>query len=437
METKDMEVFIPHDKQGTYFTFPFTMPDDVAEFQLCYHYPSYQEESQTVNGGRFTSRQRLNIIDLGLIGPDGKQVGVSGSNKECISLSANRATPGYAPRPLTPGKWEILIGAYTVAPEGVTVRYTLTFTPKTRRLFIGDLHTHTVASDGIQTVEELADHARSHGLDFLAITDHNNMPNSSLLNSIPGITLIPGVEWTHYQGHANFLGVDQPYDDPFYTNSMEEVKERFQSARDRGATIVINHPCDPGCGFRFDLDQLPFDCLEIWNGPMRESNLQAVGMWQAILEAGRKIPAVGGSDYHRDNLFQILGGPCMGVYAMSNQSADLLKAIRAGHSFIRFAPQGPSLEMCAGEGIMGDTVTWDEDQDIKIAAQGLQQGDVVRVVHNQESTDLFQAPGDGDCRLAYPINAPGVVRVEIYRTFLPGIPPLPALISNPIYFEEV
>jgi hypothetical protein len=436
MQKTELELFIPPEKQGTYYTLPFTMPEDVDEFQLSYHYLSYREESHTVDGGRFTSRQQVNIIDLGLIGPDGRQVGVSGSNKESITLSANRATPGYTPRPLTPGRWEILIGAYKVAPEGVTVRYTLTFMPKTRRLFIGDPHTHTVASDGILTIEALAAHARNHGLDFLAITDHNQMSISTILNRIPGITLIPGVEWTHYQGHANFLGVDQPYDEPFYANNEEEVKDRFQSARERGATIVINHPADPGCGFHFDLNQLPFDCIEIWNGPMRESNLQAVGMWQAMLEAGRKIPAVGGSDYHKDNLFQIVGSPCMGVYAKSNQPADLLRAIRAGHSFIRFAPQGPSLEMTVGEAIMGDTVNWEEDQLIQIKAQGLQKDDVVRVIHNQDSTDLLQAPGNGDCNLTYPVSAPGFVRVEIYRTFLPGIPPLLVLISNPIYFEQ-
>ncbi len=34
-----------------------------------------------------------------------------------------------------------------------------------------------------------------------------------------------------------------------------------------------------------------------------------------------------------------------------------------------------------------------------------------------------------------PVPGPGFLRVEIYRTFLPGVPPLPALISNPIYFD--
>jgi hypothetical protein len=323
-----------------------------------------------------------------------------------------------------------------VAPEGVTVTYEFSFTPKQRTLLLGDIHTHTNASDGVFTPEELAVHARRQDLDFLAITNHNQMISPIVLNEISGITLIPGVEWTHYQGHANFLGVNQPYDEPFFTNTEEEMKARFHSAHKRGALIVINHPCDDSCGFQFGLEDLPFDCLEIWNGPMRESNLRAVHLWQTLLESGKRIPVVGGSDYHRDSLFQILGGPCMGVYAMSNTPADILAALAAGNSYITFAPQGPTLEMVTDEAIMGDTAAWHQDQTVRITGHGLKTGDVVRVINGHESMDLFQAPGAGDIELTYPIPAPGFVRVEIQRTFLPGLPPLPALIANPIYFSE-
>ena len=91
------------------------------------------------------------------------------------------------------------------------------------------------------------------------------------------MTLIPGIEWTHYQGHATFLGVDQPYDGSFMANTTEEVLARFTSARERGALIALAHPFDEGCPFIFDMQTLPFDMIEIWNGPMRESNLRSPG----------------------------------------------------------------------------------------------------------------------------------------------------------------
>jgi len=426
---------IPHEKEGEYLTLPFQMPENVSAFSLSYHYPTHQEEQLTVEHGSGTSSREINIIDLGLINPEGIQIGASGSDKPGFTLSAVDATPGYTPTNLSAGEWQILVGAYKIAPEGVTVTYNLTFTPKQRTRLLGDIHTHTHASDGVLSASELAVHAQRHGLDFLAITDHNQMARSDQLPRIPGIILIPGVEWTHYQGHANFLGVDQPYDAPFFTNTWEDARSRFLSARERGALIIVNHPYGEGCGFQFDLTRIPFNCIEIWNGPMRESNLRAVALWQSLLAFGKKIPAVGGSDYHRDNLFQILGGPCMGVYAMSRSPGDILAALRAGHSYITFAPQGPSIEITAGDAIMGDTVRWQPESSLSVAAQGLTNGDVVRTVTAQESIDLYQSAGNGDVNLEIPITSPGFVRVEIHRTFLPGVPPLPALISNPIYFD--
>ena len=107
------------------------------------------------------------------------------------------------------------------------VSFEVTLEHKERRLLKGDLHTHTLASDGVHTLEELAWKAKRNGLDFVAVTDHNQMVSTDALPRLPGVTMIPGVEWTHYQGHANFLGVDQPYDEPFATNTPEEALARF------------------------------------------------------------------------------------------------------------------------------------------------------------------------------------------------------------------
>ena len=432
--TQTLTFTITPEQQGQYLTVPFTMPEGVAEFRLAYQYPRFRSEAQHLPNGEFTPHDQINIIDLGLIAADGTQAGASGSDKTHFFINGRNATPGYLPQPLTPGEWQILAGAYQIAPGGVTVTYELTFIPKVRQLLLGDIHTHTVGSDGVLTLEELAAQAHRHGLDFLAITDHNQMVSPAVLARIPEITLIPGVEWTHYRGHANFLGLAKPYDEPFFTNTDAAMQARFQTAHDRGALIVINHPTDESCGFQFDLTQLPFDAIEIWNGPMRESNLRAVGLWHQMLAAGQKVPAVGGSDYHRNNLFQILGGPCMGVYAGSDAPEDILAALRTGQSFITFAPNGPTVDLAAGDATLGGTTEWHTGLTITVSAKGLKAGDVVRLVGATENIDLLQAPSDGEAELVVPVPGPGFLRVEIYHTFLPGIPPLPALMSNPIYF---
>ncbi len=423
------------------------MPADTESLSLAYRYDRHHEGAAGKDG--FIARQEVNIIDLGLIAPDGTQVGASGSDKTKIQVSETYATPGYRTCRLVPGEWHILLGAYKVAPTGVTVRYELTFTPKHVRLFKGDLHLHTLASDGVLSIEELAQHALRHGLDFLAITDHNQMVSADSLPRLPGLTLIPGIEWTHFEGHATFLGVDKPYDGPFFANSPQEVRTRFESARThldsvrarfesaraRGALIAICHPFDELCPFQFDVNSLPFDCLEIWNGPMRESNLRAVGLWHSLLMAGRKIPICGGSDYHRSQLFLFPGGPTTCVHAMSASPADILAALRQGHAYLTFAPNGPTLEMIAGEALPGDSVPFPRVKETHIAVSGLLAGDVLQVTTGRGSTPLLKAGTDGKFEGTYTMKSAGFARVEILRGFAPGLPLLPALISNPIYFE--
>src|SRR5512133_817618 len=165
--TLTLELPTQPDRAGTYFTLPFSMPTGVEAMTLRYQYERHRESEARVEGGTFSARQEINIIDLGLIAPDGTQVGTSGSDKSEISISETRATLGYHPSLLVPGEWQLIVGAYKIAPEGVTVTYQLTFTLKHLRLLKGDLHAHTLASDGVLTAEELGQKAMRHGLDFV------------------------------------------------------------------------------------------------------------------------------------------------------------------------------------------------------------------------------------------------------------------------------
>ena len=83
------------------------------------------------------------------------------------------------------------------------------------RWLAGDLHAHTVHSDGAFTVAELARFAAAQGLDFLAVTDHNTTSHHAELKDAAaryGITLIPGQEVTTEDGareRARRRGLDR------------------------------------------------------------------------------------------------------------------------------------------------------------------------------------------------------------------------------------
>jgi hypothetical protein len=91
--------------------------------------------------------------------------------------------------------------------------------------------------------------------------------------------------------------------------------------------------------------------------------------------------------------------------------------------------------MKAGDAVLGDSVSFSEIRKIEIGIDGLQSGDVVQVVTPKGNIPLLKAEGNGRFAGEFVMDEPGFARFEVLRGFIPGVPLLPALLSNPIYFE--
>lgn len=435
MPTTVLRRHISSAEQGLYLLLPFEMPDKTSRLDLSYSYQIHESRDVPVPDGQFSALRKLNIVDIGLIAPDGCQVGASGSSRQEVMISETDATPGYQPHALTCGTWQIILGAYVIAPEGVDVKVELDFTPKSARWLCGDLHVHTLASDGSLPLVHLARHARIHGLDFIAVTDHNQAVRRASFPKVEGLTIIPGQEWTHYLGHSNFLGVEQPYQGSFIANNPEEAQAIFGQARRSGALISINHPCETNYGFKYDLNLVEHDLIEVWNGPMRPTNLEAIARWDAMLKAGRKQVAVCGSDYHQDTFFQRLASPCLYVLADSNSETDILTAVRNGRSYFAFSPTALRLLLEVDGKTYGGSLPWRKGLEASLKGFALNKGDIVRLISLDSVQEVFCAPEAGDFELTLPVAARGYWRFEVYRTFFDFLPSMPALVTNPIWFD--
>jgi predicted metal-dependent phosphoesterase TrpH len=69
-----------------------------------------------------------------------------------------------------------------------------------------DLHCHTTLSNGSLGIEEIIAQAKRTGLDYLAITDHDNLSSISramVLGQRYGVTIIPAVEFSAFDGKRN------------------------------------------------------------------------------------------------------------------------------------------------------------------------------------------------------------------------------------------
>ncbi|WP_144904913.1 PHP domain-containing protein [Halobellus captivus] len=101
-----------------------------------------------------------------------------------------------------------------------------------------DLHVHTTASDGVLTVAELADAARTGGVDVVAVTDHDRIHPEldAPVQRLDGVTVIRGIELRVDAGdqRLDLLGYGLEA-----TDGIEAVTRRIQENRKRrGAEIV-------------------------------------------------------------------------------------------------------------------------------------------------------------------------------------------------------
>jgi hypothetical protein len=364
----------------TYVHLPFDVPEGIGQIDVAYAYDAAISSDPTLTGG--------NTVDIGVFDPRGVDFlragyrGWSGSARNSFSVGQTKATPGYMPGPIQPGTWHICLGAYKVAPDGCHYEVDIRLHPAEstevvafpKRLslddekaaprrsdgwYAGEIHCHTVNSDGDSTTAEVVAQAEALGLDFLAIMDHNNLTHQVDLAQIETpLALIPGYEVTTYYGHWNIWG-DGPWVD-FRVQSPRDLAQAIAFAREHGYLTSCNHPRPFGPDWAFP-EVEGYDCVEIWNGPWELLNATCLEFWEARLRRGERLTAVGGSDFHfghQPHLAQ-LGRPSNVVYVPPDRAPSaraIVEAIRAGHCFVTEGPLGPRVTLQSGAAMMGDRV---------------------------------------------------------------------------------
>src|SRR5688500_12043967 len=108
--------------------------------------------------------------------------------------------------------------------------------------FKGNLHTHTLNSDGDSTPDDVVRWYREHGYDLDTITDHNYLTNVDGLNAIHGAAdkflVIKGEEVTDRFGekpiHVNGLSPDSFIKPPGGSSVVNMVQNMVDAIRKAG-----------------------------------------------------------------------------------------------------------------------------------------------------------------------------------------------------------
>jgi hypothetical protein len=296
------------------------------------------------------------IIDLGCMGAAAFR-GWSGGARRSYIITGDSATPGYLPGPIEPGLWHVMIGLHRLPPAGADYRVTVEVSstpgeiapgsppeqlpaladrparrvlPATpgRRWMAGDLHTHTVHSDGVMTVPELARFAAGRGLEFLAITDHNTTSHHAELPAAAaahGIVLLPGQEVTTDAGHANAFG------DIGWIDFREPPDSWLEACEQAGGLLSVNHPIGGQVSWAAPMKRRP-PLLEVWHWSWLDTRWTTpIGWWLAWDPSA--IP-VGGCDWHKPGNDAPPGSPTTWVEAEADDPDAVLAALADGRTAV-------------------------------------------------------------------------------------------------------
>jgi hypothetical protein len=218
------------------------------------------------------------------------------------------------------------------------------------------------------------DDALARGLDFTAITDHNNVVNQqdpevlAWVAAHPDFAVLPAYE-NSQPGHVQMLGArscvgnDGPLPDQT-VECDEAVTDRTATGetalatalRSLGGVFQVNHPSDGNWDGAFGHSVVP-DTVEVWNigpwayqypFPASNDNDFSLRWYDEFLRAGEQVAATGGSDSHwvTTDGVQGVGEPTTWVYVKTLSVQGVLDGLHTHRTFVSALPpamNGPQL----------------------------------------------------------------------------------------------
>ncbi len=310
--------------------------------------------------------------------------------------------------------------------------------PPAYRLYFGEMHGHTVLSDGCVDVDRYYTHMRDEvGLDFAALSDHDHggvggdelwVGSPSKWDRIkekakeyyePGrFTTLLAYERDSYPYCNNLVVYFNSHDgEPLRGERDGEFTEaEYRAALAREDILLIPHDTyalSPGTDFRrLELSLMPpllelysrGDCAEYMGNPLNTRTQVRGGFWQDALARGARMGCIGGGDSHDATGGTFMAGSpypdcyygLTGVWAEENTVTGIWNAIRARRCYAFMGrPFSVDFRVCGH--YMGEEFALPADTDRLISYQV--KADVpiqwVTVIKNNE--ELVRVRRDASC----------------------------------------
>lgn len=361
-----------------HFLIPFDVPEGTVEIEV-----------------RHDDLSEANTLDWGLLDPVEAR-GWGGGNEEPAVVGERAASRSYSSGPMRPGTWNVVVGKANIEERParyhveVVLRRSPTlpdeperraFTPgapleRAERWYTGDFHVHSRESGDAQpTIDAVGTFARSRGLDFVLLSEHNTLSQLQLMNAAqerhPQLLFLPGMEFTTYAGHANAIGATRWVDHKIGMPGVT-IDGAVRAFHEQDALFSINHPTYElgalciGCAWGHTLPATDIDAVEIASGGWDKAGQffaeSAIAFWDGLCAQGAHVAPIGGSDDHRAgvNLNAIqspIGDPATRVRATELSVHGIVEGVRRGRTVVQLqGPADPMIELRAGRAWAGDTL---------------------------------------------------------------------------------
>ncbi|MCL4505447.1 MAG: CehA/McbA family metallohydrolase [Chloroflexi bacterium] len=194
----------------------------------------------------------------------------------------------------------------------------------------GNLHSHTLFSDGERSPEDVIADYQQRGYDFLAISDHDFYVPVERYQQGTTMTLLPAAEVTALGPHILQIGI------PLRIEPDADRQRVLDDIRARGGLAILNHP---NWEWHFNHFRHEFmedlegaTGLEVYNGVIErlEGSALASDRWDRLLSMGNWLWGFANDDSHRA---RDVGVAWNVVQASEATPAAILQAFRQGQFY--------------------------------------------------------------------------------------------------------
>ncbi|MFW6007366.1 MAG: CehA/McbA family metallohydrolase [Halanaerobiales bacterium] len=272
--------------------------------------------------------------------------------KIVISRNLAETSAGFVSGSLPRGQWKVVIENQNIITEKISINLKITVWGECeyKNSYGGELHVHSENSDGNLTPAKIQKIADNNDLDYIALTDHNNISGWISDRTIQSPVLVPGLELSTFDGHALVLDIKSYINwHGLYTGELKSIKDIIEIINNQNGLFGISHPFEfgsPLCvGCRWNFIDIPWekiDFIEIWNRNWSDNkikNNKSYSLWQKKLNEGHNLTAIASNDvhdfsrYNQDNSY-----PLTYILAKRGNKEELITSLWEGRVYLSSGP---------------------------------------------------------------------------------------------------